>query len=222
MRILLVYCHPCPESYTAAVRDTVAASASALGHDCDILDLYAEGFDATMGCEERRGYHDEGPNLLPVRGDAERLARAEALIFVYPTWWFNLPAMLKGWLDRVLVPGFAFVMPSKTNPPRPGLTHIRHIGAFTTCGADFRTSLIMGFPARRTLLRGVRSNCHPLARTAYSAIYRIDTSTHEDRTRHLEGIPRQVETLLAPRRTFLRCAQRSPRSLARRILRDDT
>jgi putative NADPH-quinone reductase len=221
MRVLLVYCHPCPESYTAAIRDAVHSSVVALGHECDIVDLYAEGFDAAMGREERRGYHEEGPNLAPVRDHAERLARADALVFVYPTWWFNLPAMLKGWLDRVLVPGFAFVMPTHSNRPKPGLTHIRHVGAFTTCGADFVTSCLMGFPARRTLLRGVRSNCHPLARTAYSAIYKIDTSSHVERIRHLEAIPQQVEKLLAPRRAFFGRAPDSEQGLARRILLDE-
>lgn len=217
MRVLVVYCHPCPESFTASISAAVCETVRALGHELDFVDLYAEGFEPAMGPEERRSYHEEGPNLGPIRDHAERLARADAVIFVYPTWWFGLPAMLKGWLDRVLVPGFAFVMPSRKKGPQPGLTHIRHLGVFTTCGASLPTSWLMGFPGRRTLMRGFRSNCHPLARTAYSAIYKIDTSSAAGRERHLSAIPATVTRLLTPRfGGFNRI--RAPRALAKQIL----
>jgi NAD(P)H dehydrogenase (quinone) len=120
MRVLVVYCHPCPESFTAAVRDTVLATLAAAGHDVDLVDLYADGFDPTMGADERRTYHEVPRNLDPVRAYAGRLERAEALIFVYPTWWFGLPAMLKGWIDRVWLQGFAF---GTTGPGGPRLRY---------------------------------------------------------------------------------------------------
>lgn len=197
-RVLVVYCHPCAESFTAAIRDAVCDALRAEGHAVDLLDLYAEGFEPAMPPDERRGYHVERSNLAPVRAYAERLARADALVFVYPTWWFGLPAMLKGWLDRVLVPGFAFVLrPGEL--PRPGLVHIRHLGVFTSCGATRMTSWLVGFPGRRTLLRGLRANCHPRVRVAYRAIYGIDAADEAARKAYLASIPRAVSNLMRSR-----------------------
>jgi putative NADPH-quinone reductase len=194
-RVLVVYCHPCPESFCAAIRDAVCDALRRGGHEVDLLDLYAEGFEPAMPPDERRGYHDAGPNLTPVRRHAERVARADGLVFVYPTWWFGLPAMLKGWLDRVLVPGFAFVLRPR-GAPRPGLVHIRHVGVFTSCGASWPASWLIGFPGRRTLLRGLRANCHPRARTTYRAIYRIDTADAAAREAFLSSIPGNVARLM--------------------------
>ncbi len=214
-RVLVVYCHPCPESFCASVRDAVCGALATQGQEVDLLDLYADGFEPVMRPEERRGYHDEGPNLVPVRAHAERIAQAQGLIFVYPTWWFGLPAMLKGWLDRVLVPGFAFVLRPNALP-RPGLDHIRHLGVFTSCGASRTTSWLVGFPGRRTLLRGLRANCHPRARTVHRAIYRIDDSDEAARAAFLASIPRSVLRLMGP--SAAPVPARSDRSAAQKML----
>ena len=74
----------------------------------DDCDLYAEGFNPVMSAEERRHYHDATRNRAPVAGYVERLLAAEALILCHPTWCFGPPAILKGFLDRVLMPGVSF------------------------------------------------------------------------------------------------------------------
>ncbi len=201
-RTLLVHCHPDPDSLSAAIRDEVRTAATARGGTCDLIDLYADGFDPVMGRAEWRGYHDETANLAPIHAHAERIAAADTLLFTYPTWWFGLPAMLKGWLDRVLVPGFAFGMPGPDHGPRPGLTHIRRIGVFTTCGASRGASFVMGMPGRRTLLRGLRANCHPAARTCYHALYRIDSASDAQRGAFLAKVPARVERLMGRRRVL--------------------
>ena len=218
-RVLVVYCHPCEESYCAALRDAVCDTLRADGHEVDLLDLHAERFDPVMWADERRAYHDAGPNLDPIRDHAERIARAEAMIFVYPTWWFAPPAMLKGWLDRVFVPGFAFLLPDAGHGPRPGLQHIRHLGVVTSGGANWLTTLAMGFPGRRIFLTALRANCHPLVRTGYSAIYKMDTASEERLARHLETIPPFVRRLMRPRRR-VRTTGPAPEGLARRALTD--
>ena len=196
MNVLVVYSHPCPESFTAAVRDTILATLTSCGHMPDLLDLYGEGFDPVMDAQERRGYHDAPHNIAPIRTHAERLRWADALIFVYPTWWFGLPAMLKGWLERVFVPGFAFQMPGTDHGARPNLTHIRRLGAFTTCGASRLETVLIGQPGKRTVLRGVRSVCHPLTRVAYVAMYKMDTATDAARRRHLDNVSRGIRRLV--------------------------
>ena len=85
MNILVVYCHPRADSFTAAVCDAAIESLAAAGHAVVLLDLYAEGFDPVMSAEERGGYHTPGANRLPVADHLARLKAAEGLIFVYPT-----------------------------------------------------------------------------------------------------------------------------------------
>lgn len=185
MNVLVVYCHPVPESYGAALRDAVLAGLREAGHATRLTDLYAEKFEAAMSAEERLGYHDAGINERPVAAHIDNVRWAEALVFVYPTWWYGLPAMLKGWMDRALVPHVAFVMPTETQGIRGNLRNIRRIAVVTTCGATWGLSKIMGEPGRKTLLRGLRSICHPFCRTSYMALYRMDTVSEAKRSAYL-------------------------------------
>ena len=215
MRALVVHCHPCPDSLSGAVNAAVCEALAARGDAVDLLDLYAGGFDPAMSREEWLGYHDEAANLRPVRPHAERVARADALLFTYPTWWFGPPAMLKGWLERVMVPGFAFGMPTADRGPRPGLTHIRRLGVFTTCGATWTMSHLVGMPGRRMLLRGLRANCHPAVRTAYHALYKIDTAPEAARRAFLDAIPKRVDRLMGASRAPTRAASLARERLGR-------
>ncbi|MEO1689405.1 MAG: NAD(P)H-dependent oxidoreductase, partial [Pseudomonadota bacterium] len=137
MRLLVIHCHPVPESYGAAVRDAVLEAAEAAGHEVRLRDLYAEGFDPVMGAQERRDYHTAGLNEEPVAEHLADLRWAEGLIFTYPTWWYGQPAMLKGWLDRVWVPHVVFTMPDDTTPLGPALTNVRLIGVASTLGSPW-------------------------------------------------------------------------------------
>ncbi len=190
MRALVVYCHPCEESFNRAVLDTALRAFDELGHEVKLLDLYAIGFDPAMSSAERRGYHTPGDNEMPVAEHLALLKWAEMLVFVYPTWWFGLPAMLKGWCDRVFVPHATFEMPSESAPMGPMLTNIRKIAVLTTCGASWLMTKYVGEPGRRTILRGVRWLCHPKCKTYYVAHYKMDTSTSESRARHLDRVYR--------------------------------
>lgn len=193
MRFLVVYCHPCPESFTAAIRDTAVAALQDGGHELRVLDLYAEGFDPVMSAEERRAYHTAGVNEAPVAGHLAALRWCEALLFVYPTWWYGLPAMLKGWLDRVWVPHATFGMPEGRMPIGRVMTNIRFIGAVSTLGSPWWWwRLVMSEPGRRTLLRGLRPLVHPRARTLWLALHRIDTASQDDRERYLAKISRSL------------------------------
>lgn len=198
MRALVIYCHPRDGSFTEAVRDRVLARLAEAGAETRLRDLYAEGFDPVMSGPEHAGYEDETVNQLPVAGHCADLQWADTLIFVYPTWWYGLPAMIKGWLDRVMVPGVAFLMPDADHPDiRPGLTHIRRLGVFTTCGASRWLTLTVGAPGKKTLLRGVRLICAKGCRTVYAAHYLMDSSTPESRARHLARVDRKMARLLS-------------------------
>lgn len=195
MNVLVVYCHPCEDSFNAAVLEVTLEALRERSHTYRVADLYRDGFDPVMHASEWQKYHDLERNIEPVREQAEHIRWAEAVIFIYPTWWYGLPAMLKGWLERVLVPGFAFDIPTAERGSVPKLKHIRQVIVLTTCGATPVVSWIMGQPGRRTLLRGFRSICATWCRTSYMALYRMDTTTDSERSSHLKRVRQRIRCL---------------------------
>ncbi len=101
MNTLVVYAHPDPTSFVAAVRDSVLANLRMAGHHVRLVDLYADGFDARMTAEERTEHHHPRAVRPELDEYAHALRWAQAIVFVYPTWWAGQPAILKGWFDRV-------------------------------------------------------------------------------------------------------------------------
>jgi putative NADPH-quinone reductase len=192
MRVLVVYCHPVPDSFCAAVRDAAVGTLTARGWDVRLVDLYAEGFDPVLGTDERRHYHDRAPTDPALAPHIENLRWAEAILFVYPTWWYGLPAMLKGWLDRVWATDVAFKLPADGGRIISLVPHITRIGVVTTCGATWLISFLMGQPGRKTILRGMRALCAPRSRTLYVAHYDMDRSTAASRAAYLEKVRRRL------------------------------
>ena len=130
MRVLVIHCHPRSDSFGAAVRDAAVAGLTASGHAVELRDLYAEGFYPVLSSHQRGVYFDATESVRGLEDHVAALRRAEGLVLVYPTWWFGPPAMLKGWLDRVWLPGVAFQL----GGPKvmvPLLTDIRRIGVVT-------------------------------------------------------------------------------------------
>lgn len=191
MRALLVYCHPVGESFNAAVRDAVIRGLTAAGHEVDLVDLYAEGFDPAMGREERLAYHEPGANVRPIADHLARVKQADALIFVAPTWWYGPPAMLKGWLDRVLVPHETFGMPKPFQPLERRLTNIRVLAAVSTLGSPWYWWLWIGQPGRRILLSGVGGIVHRRARRLWLALHSMDSASPAKRSAFLARVEAQ-------------------------------
>lgn len=188
MRVLVIYCHPVPESFCAAVRDCVMTALGEAGHETRLLDLYAMSFEPIMSCDERRHYNDMQRHEHPLPDHAGHLAWAEAMVFVYPTWWYGLPAMLKGWLDRVWTPEITFEINKENGVIKPMMTHIRKLGVITTCGAPRWWSYVVGHPGKRTLTRGMRALFHKRCKTVFAAHYLMDISTPESRSAFLTKV----------------------------------
>ncbi|MEM1428211.1 MAG: NAD(P)H-dependent oxidoreductase [Pseudomonadota bacterium] len=198
MRVLVLYCHPRETSFTAAIRDVVIARLEAAGAEIRVIDLYDRAFQPALTGTEWDGYLDAPQNRVPVAADVADVEWCDTLIFVYPTWWYGLPAILKGWLDRVMLPEVAFMMPRAGETGiRPALTHIRRLGVFTTCGASWWLTRYVGAPGRRTLLRGLGLICAKPLRTSFAAHYNMDSSTPESRAQHLSRVARKVDRLIA-------------------------
>lgn len=198
MNVLLVLCHPVPESYGAALAKASRDCLVAAGHAVDVIDLYNENFDPVMNADERRTYNGMTRQTHPLPAYAARIEAARMVVFVYPTWWYGLPAMLKGWLERTLTPGFAFDVSPDHGPIRPLLTHISACAVITTCGAPRWWSFLVGHPGKRTLLRGIRALFAPRCKTLFLAHYLMDVSTPESRTAFLNKVIRKLAALAGP------------------------
>jgi putative NADPH-quinone reductase len=187
MRVLVVYCHPVEESFCAALREAAVGTLEGRGDEVRLIDLYAEKFDPVMDRKERLAYHVGPPQDPALAAHIDALNWAEAIVFIYPTWWYGLPAMLKGWLDRVWAMGVVFDL-----APDGGIVsrvrHIRKIGVVTSCGATRLLSFVMGQPGRKTILRGIRSICALRTRTLYLAHYDMDNATPESRAAFLAKV----------------------------------
>jgi putative NADPH-quinone reductase len=98
-----------------------------------------------------------------------------------------------------MLPDVAFLMPDPDNVTiRPALQQITRLGVFTTCGASYWLTSLIGAPGKRTLLRGVGYLCAPNRRSVFAAHYLMDSSTPETRDRHLDHVERKMDKLLAP------------------------
>lgn len=181
MRVLIVHSHPDPDSYNASLMRTAYQALEEAGHDVRLIDLHAEGFDPVLTRERWRAYERGEAAHADLKDHIGLLRWAEALVFVYPTWWYGVPAMLKGWLDRVWLPGVAFSMPRPNETIQPKLTHIRKLAVITTCGASWWLTQIVGAPGRNLLLRGCRFLMAPRCRRVFLAHYLMDSSTPASR-----------------------------------------
>lgn len=108
MHALIVVAHHDNQSLTHALAEQVAAGLASAGHTSEIADLTTEGFDPVF-CKADHAVHRGLATPPPdVRAEQARIERADTLVLVYPVYWWSMPALLKGWVDRVFTNGWAF------------------------------------------------------------------------------------------------------------------
>jgi putative NADPH-quinone reductase len=189
-RALVLFAHPCPESFSAALHKRVVDRLEKAGWDVDDCDLNAEGFNPVLTKAERRGYHEVGPKIAPVAGYVERLRAADALVMVFPVWNFGYPAILKGFLDRVFLPGVSFRL--EDGKVKPNLTHIRKLAAVTTYGGTRMRAVLVGDPPRKSVTRAVWHVCRP-HKMRYLALYDMNRADAAARVAFLDRVGREME-----------------------------
>ena len=175
MRTMVVYAHPVETSFNAAIYAAVTETLRKRGHEVDACDLYAEDFPAIMSREDRLLYHEIPANRALARPWIERLESAEALVLVFPTWVFAPPAMMKGFCEKVFVPGVAFELVD--GKVRGALRHIKRVGGVSTYGGTRLRAFLAGDPPRKLFTRSLRAYVGPAAPISFLGCYdmnRID------------------------------------------------
>lgn len=108
-RTLIVIAHPNRDSFNQAIKEHLVAALEAQNHQVRVRDLYDLGFDPVLSLEELQRYDSqEGEIPVDIKAEQDEILWADHLIFIYPTWWWSMPAIMKGYFDRVFLPGFAF------------------------------------------------------------------------------------------------------------------
>jgi NAD(P)H dehydrogenase (quinone) len=190
MRVLVVFAHPVGGSFGAGLHKTVVESLAEAGHRVDDCDLYAEGFTPVMTEEERLTYEDLSINRKNVDGYVQRLLDAEGLVFVHPVWNFGYPAMLKGFVDRVFLPGVSFEL--KDGKAQPCLRNIRKYASVVTYGGTRIRAFLMGDPPRKMARRHMRVTIRPGAPVIYLAHYDMNRSTERSRADFMQKVRRTM------------------------------
>ena len=122
---------------------------------------------------------------------AELVGRAQAIVFVYPTWWSQPPAILKGWLERVLVPGVAFTFDAQ-GKVRPGMQHVKRIIGISTYGSPWTYVKLVNDGGRRMITRALRMSCGMRTPTTWLGLYSVDTAGAEERRAFLDRVEHRM------------------------------
>lgn len=196
MRAAVVVAHPNPDAFAHELARRAHGGLRAAGHDVDLVDLCAIGFRPAMSPAERVAYHSARPVLDPlVQDQIDLVTSVDTLVFVYPTWWGGFPAVLKGWLERVMVPGVGFRFDKRSGKVRPGLTNVRRIVGVSTYGSPRWYVRLVNDNGRRTLLRALRMSCGRRTSTQWLGLHAIDTTTERDRAEFAARVERTMAEL---------------------------
>lgn len=193
MHVGVILAHPNPDSFAHELARRAVAGLHAAGHDVTFVDLCGIGFRAEMSTAEREAYHGDQPVLdEQVQDQIDLIQSTEALVFVYPTWWSGLPAVLKGWLERVMVPGVGFKFDDRSGKIRPGLTHVRHLIGISTYGSPKWYVQAVNDNGRRTLMRALRISCGWRTSRRWMGFYAIDSATEVGRQEFAARVEREM------------------------------
>jgi NAD(P)H dehydrogenase (quinone) len=187
MRVLVLFAHPVETSFGAAAHAMAVQSLRRRGHSVDDCDLYAEGFDPVMSRQDRIEYYDVGRNRRRVAAYVDRVLAAEALALSFPVWNMGFPAILKGFVDKVFLPGVSFDIRQDGNYV-PRLSNVTRLGVVCTYGGSRLATFFAGDPPRRFIERTLRYTCAPRTRVDYLAHYDMDHTRAELRAAFLGKI----------------------------------
>jgi len=194
MRVLVIYAHPLADSYAAALHRAVVETLTAAGHEVDDCDLYADGFDPVMTAPERRAHNTPTPDLSAVTSHVERLRAADALVLCFPVWWYGMPAILKGYFDRVWVNGVAFHLRAGGRMD-PGLHRLKQLRVVCTYGAPWwLIRLVLRDPVRAVIHTGIRGLCTRHVKSRFFSLYSIESKTPAETARFLDKVRRGFAT----------------------------
>jgi NAD(P)H dehydrogenase (quinone) len=175
VKCLIVIAHPVKNSLCNALAVRTVKTLQAAGHEVVIEDLYDQQFAPALTQAERQSYYAKAFDASKLTDEIARLTAAEALVLVFPTWWFGLPAILKGWFDRVWAPGAAYNHAADLGAIQPRLGRLRYAVAITTLGSPWWVDrFVMWQPIKRQLKIALLGTCAPACKFHMLSLYQSE------------------------------------------------
>ncbi|HIH37750.1 NAD(P)H-dependent oxidoreductase [Candidatus Woesearchaeota archaeon] len=197
MKFLIIYAHPNPKSLNAEIKREVERTLAKKGGEVKILDLYKEAFNAELPLKELYtiGNHDTSE---VIKKHQQLILWSDWLIFIYPTWWYNMPAILKGWCDRVFTSHFAYKFTPKKIPyfgniPL-GLLKGKKALIINTYSSPFLAEQIYGGAGHKVLGKNILRFCG-ISPVKHLGFYRLAVVDAERIGKILEKVRKTVESL---------------------------
>mgnify|MGYP000574212999 CR=1 FL=1 len=183
MKYLVIVAHPVEDSLAKRSAYAVEEELSKAGHAVELLDLYKHGFDPVLSEAGLRAFRTQ-EHRPSIRALHDQLRSAQGLVLCYPTWWHGPPAILKGYLEQMFVPGVGYEVAN--GKLRPLLTGLTRIDVLTSYNSPWWLVRLFNLSADRSaLVRGVKLACAPRAVVRWHAMYRM---ARRDRTTVLEYV----------------------------------
>lgn len=195
MRTLIVFNHPYEGSYCNAILHAVHKGLQIGGHEVDIIHLDNDRFRPAMTKADLKAFVDHQPIDPQVIDYSERLRQTDHLIFIFPIWWDIMPAMTKGFIDRVLFPGVVYEHHPRGFGLVPLLDNLKSITMITTMNKPkLMYSLLIGNLIRKAMLKSVfkAMGYRNLRWISFTSVKRV---SHEKRVRWLDNLEKQFSTL---------------------------
>ena len=196
MKVLVVLAHPNPDSFSHAIVDRVVSTLANREHSVSVIDLYGLDYSPALTRAELAAYPTTEPAIDTVVVEHTRLIQeCSTIVFVYPTWWSSMPAILKGWIDRTMLLGIAFSVDPVTLKLQPGLTNVRRLIGITTFGGPRLASLVVRDNGSKIVTRSLRAVCHRRCRSTWLRMFNVDSSTIVQREKFLRRVERIAQKI---------------------------
>ena len=193
MKCLVVTTHPLSKSLCGHLTEHVVHKLISMNHEVVIEDLYAEQFQPALTVAERESYYRTSYDASNIAREVKRLQEADALVLLFPTWWFSFPAILKGWFDRVWGPGIAYDHASDLGAITPRLSKLRKVLVVTTLGAPWWVDrVVMRQPVKRVVKMALLSACTKQSKLKFLSFYNSEKLSAE----RLSRFKRQIDRAL--------------------------
>ena len=198
MNILVVTAHPLQDSLCSTFADHTIDTLQGLNHTIVHENLYDSGFNPVLSAQEREQYYHTAYDTSDLVEEIENLKNAEVLILVFPTWWFSVPAIMKGWFDRVWAPTVAYDHASDFGPIRPRLVNLKKTLVITTLGAPWWVDvLVVRRPVQRVIRYALLGACAKKCRYKQVSFYKCERVNKERVDRFINKIDQTLKNWIS-------------------------
>lgn len=196
MRVAIVFNHPYEGSYCNAILTAITKGLQKANHEIDLIHLDKDNFNPVMTSADLKAFRDKKPVDPKVIEYKERLKKANHLIFIFPIWWELMPAMTKGFIDKVIFPGVAYDYTNKSNTRmKPLFDKLKGVTVITTMNTPkWLYFLLFGNAIKKALILGTFLKMGYKNRK-WISFNQVKSITQEKRTKWLTDIEKRFVSL---------------------------